>query len=278
MTNHTAALLNSTLIRLTPIEQRVGRLLRAPDHADAPADPPAKADTPTDAPADAPKEDGADGSLMSDAEVGEDNVDKPKDEAEPGEGEDKTAETDADEGLPEKYELEMPDGVELDQTLLDEATPILNELGLGNEQAQKLVPIVGRIQEAVVNRMNENFQAQATDWAKEAKADPILGGSKWKQTEHFVALAMDRVAPRLAPIIRKGEDGKDVEITGEDQVKEFRELLAETKLGNHPTLIRMFRLYGQAISEDSNFIRADGAAPVKASREEVLYPADVKGK
>jgi hypothetical protein len=270
-----------TRIRPTEIERRVGRILRAPDHSAA--DSPSPADTPEapDAPADTPAAETpgeTDGSLMSDAKTDEgDDVDKADDDADK-DAEDKPEEpSDADEGLPEKYELEMPEGVELDQGLLDEATPVLHELGLGNEQAQKLVPIVAKIQETVLSRLNENFQVQATDWAKEAKADPVLGGGKWKETEHLVALAMDRVGPRLPPIVRK-VDGKDVEVTGPEQVQEFRDLLAETKLGNHPTLIRMFRFFGHAISEDSNFIRADGAAPVKASREEVLYPDDVKGK
>jgi len=45
------------------------------------------------------------------------------------------------EGPPEKYEFQLPDGMELDQEALAEFDPIARELNLNNEQAQKLASI-----------------------------------------------------------------------------------------------------------------------------------------
>jgi hypothetical protein len=165
----------------------------------------------------------------------------------------------------------MPEGIELDAAVMDEADPIFRELGLGQEQAQKFVPLAVKVQERLLEEQTKRFEETAADWAKEAKADPVLGGAKWEETEHLVAKAFDTAAAKMATIERDGE-----KIDGKAQVKEFRDLLAQTKLGNHPTLMRMFRFFGQTVGEDSDFIRADGGAAVKKSREEELYPDDVK--
>jgi hypothetical protein len=186
-------------------------------------------------------------------------------------GDDKADDKASDDGLPEKYELKMPEGVELDTAVMEVADPVFRELGLGQEQAQKFVPLAVKVQERVLEEQTKRFEETAADWAKEAKKDPVLGGAKWQETEHLVAKAFDTAAAKMATIERDGE-----KIDGKAQVKEFKDLLAQTKLGNHPTLMRMFRFFGQAVGEDSDFIRADGGAAVKKSREEELYPNDVK--
>lgn len=202
---------------------------------------------------------------------------------EPGEGEkdgeseggdDESGAEGADDGLPEKYELEMPEGVELDADLLDKATPVLKELGLGNEQAQKLVPIVTELQQRMAQRQADEFAGLRADWAKEAKADPEMGGANWKATEQHVARALDHF---IGPMHVVGEDGKPV--LGDDgkPMKEpFRALLDETGLGNHPTMLRAFRKIGEAMGEDGTFVRNGIGPEAPKSREEARYPNQVK--
>ena len=43
--------------------------------------------------------------------------------------------------VPDKYEFKAPEGYEVDQKFLDDATPVLKELGLTQEQANKLFDI-----------------------------------------------------------------------------------------------------------------------------------------
>ena len=138
-----------------------------------------------------------------------------------------------------------------------------------------LMPLVPKFADALFARQNDAFQAQATDWAKESKADPVLGGKNWAETEQLVAKAMDVAGEKLPPITRKGEDGKPVTLTGAQQVAEFKDLLANTKLGNHPILMRMFRFYGSQFSEASELARSDAGAAVKSDRLATLYPDDV---
>jgi hypothetical protein len=50
-------------------------------------------------------------------------------------------------GAPERYELAVPDGFEkLDEAMVAEAEPVLRELNLSNEAANKLVPVVAAAQ------------------------------------------------------------------------------------------------------------------------------------
>lgn len=268
-------LLNSTsqmamMLRPTNAERRAGRFLRAPDHdagtADAPAadaDAPAvdadagKADDAADQ-GGAPK-DGADG---NDADAGGDADDASL----MGKGgEDDAAEAADEPQLPEKYELTAPEGFELNDDILAEVDPVFRELRLDNDQANKLMPLAASFAERIVQQQSDAFQAQATDWAKQAKNDPEIGKANWTETESLVAKALDRF---VGPKVTKDDAGKEV-------VNPFRKLLDDTKLGNHPEMIRAWRKIGAAIGEDGDLPRSDAGAPVKGDRLDALYPNDV---
>jgi hypothetical protein len=260
----------SAFIRPTEMERRHGRLMRAPDHpaadpAPTPAPPPPPADpAPADpAPSDPPADpaDPGDASLMGG--IGGDPAD-PADPADPpADPDDKPA--DPAPEVPEKYELTAPEGLEINDEVLAEIDPIFRELGLSNDAANKIMPLAGKFMERITAAQAQQHADLAADWAKEAKADKRIGGKNWGETETFVAKAFDTAAAGL---------GKD----GAKQVGDFRELLNATGLGNHPVMIRMFRFYGERISEDTNFPRTGEGAAIKQSREEVLYPNDVPSK
>lgn len=200
---------------------------------------------------------GADDTATDKSESGDDksliNGGMGPDDEDDKEGDDKQDEAAA---LPEKYELTPPEGFEIDDAVLAEADPVFRELNLTNDQANKLMPLAGKFAERLFAAQNDAFAAQASDWAKAAKADSEIGGRNWKETETLVAKALDKLG---AP-------------------KEFRDLLDSTKLGNHPEMIRMFRRVGAAISEDMDLPRSDAGAQVKADRLAALYPDDVPKK
>lgn len=248
-------LLNSTTMpridlrigAMTPAERARGRYMRAPDHdggdpvpSDPPADPPADptlADPLADPPVDGDPE-----SLMT-----------PKDGDPPADPEaDPVAE------LPEKYEITPPEGLTIDEALMAEADPIFRDLKLDNNGANKLMPLASKFADRLFSAQNDAFEAQAADWAKQAKADPEIGGQNWAETETLVARAFDTAATGL------GEKGAE-------EIAKFKTLLGTTKLGNHPTMIRMFRYFGKAVGEDPSLVRGDAGAQVKKSREEILY-------
>lgn len=190
------------------------------------------------------------GAADADAGTGDDTDEAKSDQGDQGQA-------DAD-GLPETYELTPPEGMELDTELLGEATPVFHELGLGNEQAQKLVPLAGRLIEKHETRKADEFNAIKADWAKSAQNDAEIGGKNWKRTQANAARALDHFG---------AEAGSD-----------FRKLLDETGLGNHPVMIRMFSKIGEAVGEDGLFPRDPNGPALKKSREEELYPDDVPKK
>lgn len=257
---------------MTAAERQMGRYMRAPDGHDGGGDGAGDAgDTGADAGSgdgDGGSQEGADPSLMNGgdkAEPGEGEGDDASNVNDKDGGDDKGDESKAPE-LPEKYELTPPEGMEIDDALLAEADPVLRELGLSNDQANKLMPIVGKVADAIFTRQSEAFATQAADWAKQSKADKELGGKNWHETENLVAKALDTFA---GPATIKDKDGKDVP-------NAFRQLLDETKLGNHPEMIRMFRKIGAALGEGGDLSRSDAGAPVKQDRLETLYPNDVR--
>lgn len=174
--------------------------------------------------------------------------DQPKTEGEAHEAEKPPAEI--EKPAAGDYKLTMPHGVELDQELMGKATPILKELGLSNDQASRLVPLVAEVQERVVTALNDDFTALKTDWAKAAKGDPQLGGARWSETMRLADKAMTA--------------------GGAPKGSEFRALLDESGLGNHPAFIRVFRRLGEHLS------RTRGGQAAKRDPLDVLYPSDVR--
>lgn len=176
-------------------------------------------------------------------------------------GEDDQGETDAQ--VPETYELKVTQkneagedvDVEIDSVLLEKATPVLKDLGLTNEQANKVAALVPEVTNRILQQQTDNFAAMRADWAKTAKADKEIGGAKWAETETLAARALDTF--------------------GAPAGSEIRKLLTESGFGDHPEMIRMFRKIGETLGEDGGVPRGDGAKVTAKPREEVLYPNDV---
>jgi hypothetical protein len=233
--------------------------MRAPDHADAAADAGADAGAGEgEADAAAPGVDADEVTLLGGAKTAEQKAAEAGKGAEGGDaadGADASQEADA-AGPPESYELAAPEGLEITPEIAAEVTPIFQELGLSNEGANKLMPLAKSFADRIMTAQADEFAATKADWAKQAKADPELGGTNYEETEHLVAKALD--------------------LAGAPEGSPFRTLLNESGLGNHPEMLRIFRFFGKSISEEPNFIRGDGAAAVKQSPEEILYPSMAK--
>lgn len=274
----------------TPLERAMGRFMRAPDHgedggsggdggdsgagADAGAGGGSDAQQPSDA-GDGGDDDGSLlGSARTDAGTGDGDQGGDKDKPDAGAGKDGEDKTD---GPPEAYDLKLTtkgdDGndvdVEIDTALLEQATPVLKDIGLTNEQANKLTQLVPSIQQRVYEQQSEEFAALRADWAKEVQADKEIGGNKWPETENLCAKALDSLG---FPSEMKKIDGKDVE------TNPFRMLLNTSGVGNHPEFIRAFRRIGERVAEDAPAPTADAAKGAKPDRLEALYPDDVPGK
>lgn len=159
---------------------------------------------------------------------------------------DKEAKDKADK-VPEKYEFKAPvEGQELDAEMAAALDPVARELGLNNEQAQKLVDIYGKdILPKIEARQQENWAKQTEAWANEVKTDKEIGGDAFVANVGLAQKALDTFAPAG-----------------------LREYLETTGLGNHPDLVRCFVKVGKAMSEDSMVMPNTGG---QRSQADILY-------
>lgn len=142
---------------------------------------------------------------------------------------------------PEKYEFTAGEGQELDKEAVAAFEPIARELGLSNEQAQKIVDVYGStIMPQIAKQQEAAWQKQVTEWAETVKADKELGS-----------------------VESIGNAQKAMDQFGTPELKQY---LNDSGLGNHPELFRIFSRIGKAMSEDGF---------VSGSSENALSTADV---
>jgi hypothetical protein len=137
------------------------------------------------------------------------------------------------------------------------ATPVFKELGLTNEQANKLMPVAGQMVTGLLKRINDEAQNEVITrnraWEAAWDADPEIGGANKKASLTQAAKAL--------------------ELLGMPVGHPYRKHLTETGLGNDPEVIRAWSKVGKAIGEDADFHRGGGSA-VETNAARILYPND----
>lgn len=162
----------------------------------------------------------------------------------------KTDETAAPEKVvPEKYEFKQPDGVSMDTEALGEFEGLAKELKLSQEEAQKVTDIGAKLAQKWGAKQADAIQQAAAEWAATATADKEYGGEKLTESLTVAKKALDAFG-----------------------TPELRTLLNDSRLGNHPEVIRFMVRAGKAISEDR--MVTGGAGPSKAGTDtaKALYP------
>lgn len=182
----------------------------------------------------------------------EEQGDQPK-EGEPGQAANEEA-VDPAKAVPEKpdgYTFEFGEDSQIDEAMLGGFREIAHQLGITQEQAQKLAGFY----EAQIKGMNATALEARTKqvveteqgWLKEIKGMPDFEG-------------------------RKAAAGRAMEQFGNP---ELVELLNNTRLGSHPTIFKFVAEVGKALGEPG-FVRSkDGAG--ERSLAERLYPNQGKG-
>jgi len=148
------------------------------------------------------------------------------------------------------------EGFSIDPALVRNADPVLRDIGLSNDAANKLLPvardIMARTQENLVRQIEDAAAAQKKSWHEAFVADPEIGGARRGETEHFAAKALDAL--------------------GYAQGHPFRQALDSSGFGNHPDMIRAFRRLGELVGEDGGFVRPATATSRNRPVWERLYP------
>lgn len=171
-----------------------------------------------------------------------------RDAVKPDDSTDDPADRVPDDG---RYSLTMPEGIEVDQELVEALGPDFHEMGLTNRQAQQLADRFIEIQGRRGKAASEAWAGRVQGWAEEARRDREIGGAKWGGTVGSAQRALSRLGtPAL------------------------REYLNTSGGGNHPEMIRIFAKVGSMIQEDNPPNGGAGGNGRKAETAHLMFPKD----
>ena len=164
---------------------------------------------------------------------------------------------------PETYEaFKAPEGLALDPKAIEAAVPIFKELGLTQDQAQKLVDAQVKLQSAA----NEAYNELRTDWRNKTQADADLKAATSGDKTGLDAVKLDI--------------GKALDAIGDPSlVKDFRAAMDLTGAGDHPAFVKALWRLAQFATEGKHVAgggpspggqRAPDAKPASAAK--ALYP------
>ena len=155
-----------------------------------------------------------------------------------------------DGGAPEAYaDFELPEGVELDETLLKETTPMFKELGLSQEGAQRLVSLYANQLQSLANGQVEAFNKAMETWKTDSLNDKEFGGEGFEENLGIARQAVEKFG-----------------------TPELMQLLSEHGVGNHPEMVRFMYRVGKAIKSDTAVGGTGQAVTTEQNRVQQMYP------
>lgn len=165
----------------------------------------------------------------------------------------KSKEAAAAKAVPDKYVVKVPEGFSTDMSLLETITPVLKEIGVTNEQAQKLADAYmpffkAKAEEgkkAVEAAQEANFKSFIESEKKNTKEK---FGSKWNEEMSFIAKFRDS---HLSP--------KTIELLNASGIAENYDFLSD--------LAKFGRMISEGRLVDGKRVSADGKTPA-----EILFP------
>jgi hypothetical protein len=149
------------------------------------------------------------------------------------------------------YEFKLPDGVEMKGELLDELKTTAKELGLTQEQAQRVADLGAKQAQGFAAQLMEQQKSLTTQWTEETTTDKEIGGDKLSENLSVAKKALDSFG---TPALKT--------------------LLNQSGLGSHPEVVRFMVKAGKAISEDGHLVTGAAAQADRAAKpiENRLYP------
>jgi hypothetical protein len=164
---------------------------------------------------------------------------------------DDTAEGEKDSFVSPYEDFELPDGMDMDKSLLEQALPKLKALNATQEQAQEFVDMqASLVRQQDLNNIKQ-LEAQRVAYGEELKTHETLGGDNYK--------------PNLAHMHRA---------LTQHGSPELREALVASGIDQHPAIFGLLVSVGKNLAEDTleGAPRAKGAT---VSPENAMFPTTV---
>ena len=134
----------------------------------------------------------------------------------------------AKSAVPEKYEFKAGEGGEVNQKLVELASPVFKELGLTQAQADKLSGLYNEIAKDQQTRVVQQINEMREGWRQAIASDKDMAG---KQTE--IGAVIGRAKEMLPPDLRA----------------EFNKTMNETGMGDHPVIVKTLWKLSELLSE-----------------------------
>ena len=137
------------------------------------------------------------------------------------------------EGVPEKYtDFKTPEGFTLNKDAVEAALPVFKELGLNQDQAQKLVDLQTKREAELKKSGQGDYTTMRKEWRDTVLADTTLS-------------AGGKIKPEVLQTIGRAVDGLgDTKLAGE-----FRQVMDTTGVGDNPAFVRAFFKLAQQVTE-----------------------------
>lgn len=167
------------------------------------------------------------------------------------------AEPKGQSATPPEIEIKLPEGFKADTEAMTSWKKAIQDMNLEPEAAKKLAQqgadIYVKAAQDLLGKQTEEDDAQQAKWQAEVKADKEFGGTNFEATAADVQRAVQRF-------------GGDA----------FRQAMNESRMGDHPEVVRFIARVGKAMREDSVAGTGDhGAGPAKKpgkSEAEAWFP------
>jgi hypothetical protein len=168
---------------------------------------------------------------------------------------DAKAETKPDAGAPEKYDFKAPEGQTLDAKTIEAVTPIFKELGLTNDQAQKLVEFQAARDTAATDAAYKAYETTRTDWRKEIVGSDLGDGKEG-----------------LKPEIKKNIDTAIGALGDAKAIEGFKAAMDLTGAGDNPAFVRAMSKLGSLLAEGTP-VRGTAPSPAGQSAPGTAKPS-----
>lgn len=150
-------------------------------------------------------------------------------------------------GAPEAYsDWKLPEGFELDDKINEAAKPLFKELGLTQDNAQKLVDFYNehakRISEERDKGLMDYWQKTRSDWRDELKKDDVVG----KLVGENGNFGPDSA---LITTVNKALDG----LQDPKLVSDFKDAMELTGAGDNPAFVKVLYALSKKVTEGSSY-------------------------
>ena len=141
--------------------------------------------------------------------------------------------------VPETYTFRAPDNYTIDPAALEAATPVFKELGLTQDQAQKLVDIQIAREIALAKAPQDAVETMRKDWRGQTESHADIKATVDKNSGKT---GMDAVKVNIA---------RTLSVLPVDLQVEFKDAMNLTGAGDHPAFVRAFNKLAAFITEGS---------------------------